>query len=872
MTYSNKAIVNFSGGEVDPHIVARVDLPLFNKVLGRMENFIAEPQGPARYRPGTRYVHHTRNNNFAIFIEFQFSDTQSYLIEVTEGYFRFYKDEGLILNDTPLTITGISKANPGVVTYTGTDPTNGQEVYIQDVGGMTEVNNRYFIVANVNAGANTFQLTDVFGNNINTTNYTTYTAGGTASVVYEIQTPYLEEDLRNLRVSQNADTMYIVSRQYAPRKLTRSDHDSWTLARYARTNDPIEAENVTFGTITGITAANPGVISDAAHTFVVGDHVYISGIVGMTQLNNRHFDINTAGAGSYTLKDRDTGAPIDTSAYTAWASGGIVEKIGSNKYPAAVNFTDGARLGLHGSAANPETSWYSRGPSAAGAVRFDDFTTGSNPNDALIFTLAPIQGKVDAIVWAANTDKYIALGTFGSIRRVFGITEGASIATDEITAKSANSDGVYPAAPVIDGPVLFYIARGGQAIESIEYDYQIDGYSPDDKNLVSANLTRGGLLQLNRQVGRPTLLWAVRADGVLLALTYKSKENIIGWHRHTIGGEGIVEATGMMPRENNQEQLWLSVQREINGNTVRYIEFMTDTPEFPEEIDFYTGNNDGTNDLERFLNYQSEILKDAIHLDASLTYNGNVYGVDAGASITMGERAEEEDAEDVIVTASAAVFTASMVGREIWGAYTAEGIGGGRLEITEYVSTTVVKGTITDTFPATATYDAGDWFITATEITGLGHLESETVWAVTDGAVPNEDVGFTVTDGAITLEQPSSVVHVGFLYRGILRTLPLDQGGTSGPAQSKRKIVAKVAPRFVNSAGTKFGTDINALQEINFSRGNDFTGRPVPLYNGVEPTFCSDSHTDDKILTIVQERPLPCIIASLDIYMDTSEE
>ena len=71
-------------------------------------------------------------------------------------------------------ITAITQANPGVVTYTGADPSNGDTVYITGVVGMTQVNGLFFTVAGVNAGANTFQLSGV-----NTTGYTAYSSGGT---------------------------------------------------------------------------------------------------------------------------------------------------------------------------------------------------------------------------------------------------------------------------------------------------------------------------------------------------------------------------------------------------------------------------------------------------------------------------------------------------------------------------------------------------------------------------------------------------------------------------------------------------------------------------------------------------------------------
>ena len=77
---------------------------------------------------------------------------------------------------TALTITGITKANPGVVTYTGTDPANGDFVLLT-VLGMHQLNDKIVRVADVDTGANTFELEGV-----DTTLFDTFTSG-TAEVI-----------------------------------------------------------------------------------------------------------------------------------------------------------------------------------------------------------------------------------------------------------------------------------------------------------------------------------------------------------------------------------------------------------------------------------------------------------------------------------------------------------------------------------------------------------------------------------------------------------------------------------------------------------------------------------------------------------------
>lgn len=89
----------------------------------------------------------------------------------------FFVDSGATYDD-PKTITAITKANPGVATSTAHGFSNGDVVDLSGIEGMTELNSVRVIVAN--AAANTFELTDEDGNNIDTSGYTTYLTGGYA--------------------------------------------------------------------------------------------------------------------------------------------------------------------------------------------------------------------------------------------------------------------------------------------------------------------------------------------------------------------------------------------------------------------------------------------------------------------------------------------------------------------------------------------------------------------------------------------------------------------------------------------------------------------------------------------------------------------
>ena len=71
------------------------------------------------------------------------------------------------------------------------------------------------------------------------------------------------------------------------------------------------------------------------------------------------------------------------------------------------------------------------------------------------------------------------------------------------------------------------------------------------------------------------IAWCMRADGLLIGFTWNNEQKVRGWHRHPIGGDGVVESIAVIPAaEGDRSELWLSVKRTIDGNVVRYVEYM----------------------------------------------------------------------------------------------------------------------------------------------------------------------------------------------------------------------------------------------------------------------------------------------------------
>jgi hypothetical protein len=141
---------------------------------------------------------------------------------------RVFRNGLQVLVDSEKSVSSITQASPGVFTSSSHGLSNGDEVYLYNEGGdMTELVARNYLIAN--STANTFTLTDLFGNAIDTTGFTTYTGSGVSvDKLFEVATPYTSAQVSDVRFAQSADVMYLVHPSHAVRTLSRTDHNAWT--------------------------------------------------------------------------------------------------------------------------------------------------------------------------------------------------------------------------------------------------------------------------------------------------------------------------------------------------------------------------------------------------------------------------------------------------------------------------------------------------------------------------------------------------------------------------------------------------------------------------------------------------------------------
>lgn len=600
MPTASPAQPSFAGGEWGPLLYARADLQKYRVACKTVLNYIVVPQGPAIRRSGTRFIAPLKDQSkVARLFPFEFNVVQAYMIEGGDQYFRFFRNKGSIV-EADLAITNITQANPGVVSAVNTY-SNGDEVFIEDVVGMIEVNLKRFIVANRTAGTFELQGTD-------TTGFTAYVSGGTVKRIFTLTTPYLEADIPAIRHVQSADVLYLVHKSYAPRKLERTGHASWTLTEIAFQDGPWLGVNLTAttlalsgtsGSVTVTASVETGI--NKGQGFLVTD---IGRLIRWRLNSSSPWTWLKITAHTSTLIVTATISGVSPSAGTASTEWRLGLWSVTNGYPAAVQFYEDRLIfggptefpnRLDGSGTGNYETFAPDDAAAAPTVRADD---------AIAFTL--VSRKVNAIRWMIEDEKGLFVGTTGGEWIIKASNDDAISAINPPRAKKSTNYGVADTHPVEAGRTILYVQRDKKRIRELAFVFEDDGFRAPEMTLLADQITTKQITEIAYQQSPRSIMWAALNEGTLAGFTYERDQDVTAWHRHILGGtsdaagtQAKVESVETIPSSDETvDEVWNIVQRWINGQVVRYVEFI--------EAEWEDGM----------------LIEDAFFVDSGLTYTG----------------------------------------------------------------------------------------------------------------------------------------------------------------------------------------------------------------------------------------------------------
>jgi hypothetical protein len=147
-------------------------------------------------------------------------------------------------------------------------------------------------------------------------------------------------------------------------------------------------------------------------------------------------------------------------------------------------------------------------------------------------------------------------------------------------------------------------------------------------------------------------------------------------------------------------------------------------------------------------------------------------------------------------------------------------------------------------------------------ISGLWHLEGQSVSVLTDGGVHPVR---TVVGGSITLEAPASTVQVGLGITADAQTLPVTQETAAAFGQGTTKNVNEIWLRLYQSSGIKAGPSFASLREYPQRTAADNYGAPPGMITGIAQFKLDPSWQADGTVCIRQSNPLPLTLVAMTL-------
>jgi hypothetical protein len=856
---------SFAGGELTPSLYSRADLAKYQTSLRTCRNYYVLKHGGARQRPGTEFIGEVKDSTKAVrLIPFLFDSVDNYVLEFGDLYIRFIKNDEYIYEATKA-ITAITQANPGVVTITAHGYSNGEEVQINDVVGMTELNGRNFKVNNVTA--NTFELQDMTGTNFDTSGLTAYVSGGTAKRIYEITSPASEADLFEINYAQQNDVITLTSKNFASVNLARISDTDWQFI--SLDNNAIPKNSVS------ITSISPGTnVGPAADTYqyelygvdsegrVGGNDGFLNGLDAAsepTALNPVTITWSSAtNCVSYLLYKRENGVKYTEG---PWVLIGEIpdSSTGTNTFVddgtvpdeiqgiPTINFTElqgpfravtyyQQRLVYGGSFSDePDSVLCSRIGSYGNFYNSYDPITADSP---IKFNIAgrninPVRHLLDlnGLIIFTETSEIAAQGD-----------AAGTLTPTDINLRVQSYHGIGDVAPLVVNNVALFVQARGSIIRDLQYKDSVSGYTGRDLSIFSTHLFEGySITDWTYQKVPDSIVWAIRNDGTLLGMTFMNEHEVIAWHRHDFDG-GLAESVASIPA-GGEDALYVVVNRTIDGRTTRYVEKLS------------TAKVVGVTDVKR--------------MDSYLTVDGTNT---AATTMTLSGGTTWAYDETITLTASASYFVSTDVGKEIH----ITGADGTviKFNIEGFTSATVVTGKPQKTVPVDMRNTAFTaWGKAIQTVEGLWHLEGKTVSVFADGFVVASPYNpsfttLTVTNGSITMDDHFVKIHVGLPYVSDLETLDVDtiQGET---ARDKKHIVNQVNVFVEDTRGLWVGakapasdTALTDLYEIKL-RDSESQADPVELKTEVLNVKIKSEWNSNGRVFIRQVDPVPSTILSI---------
>ena len=335
-------------------------------------------------------------------------------------------------------------------------------------------------------------------------------------------------------------------------------------------------EGTTYETVHTVTSlANKNVSTSDKEE--VADAIYRArvSVAGGTGTANIHISIRETsvdGVVKITSVDSTTVANATVLATLAsassthqWAEGAWSNYRG---WPISVSISPEERLVFCGSTSKPLTVW------GSGIGDFENFEEGVLDDDAIVFTLVG-SGRQNRIRWVTPKTA-LAIGTVGGEHILGASKEDEALTPTNVQARVQTSYGSADIQAIRIGQAILFVQRGGRKVREMVYDFDSDSHKAEDLTVFADHITASTVVDMAFQRTPDPILWCVRNDGDMAILSYERDQNIFAWAEYVTSdstGDANFESVAVIyGGKGKEDEVWVSVERVINGSQVRYIE------------------------------------------------------------------------------------------------------------------------------------------------------------------------------------------------------------------------------------------------------------------------------------------------------------
>ena len=401
--------------------------------------------------------------------------------------------------------------------------------------------------------------------------------------VYEIQSPYSENDIFEIDYVQQKDVLTLVHSLYEPKELSRLAHNNWQLSAisFEASIPPPSSISISYtGSKESHTKTYKYVITSVDSSS--SEESKRSSVVSVTAhqeaywTTSEYITLNwsaVAGANEYNVYRAVNGifAYVGTTASTSFKDNNIEPDMSScapvnynpfnSQNPSSVCYYQQRKI-YACSNNSPETFWASQ----SGSANNFNYSKPLNATDSITLTIC--ENSANKIQHMLPFDDLIIMTT-GAEWCVNG-SDGVFSANPAPVSKLQSCYGSSKIKPVISGSMVLFVQSGGSIVRDLGYNYLNDSYDGEELSILASHLFEGKHIVDMAYSKEPNrLLYCVMDDGSLNVLTYNPKQKISAWTVHKT--QGMFESVAVV-RENNEDIAYFVIKRNIDGGDVKYVE------------------------------------------------------------------------------------------------------------------------------------------------------------------------------------------------------------------------------------------------------------------------------------------------------------